>query len=159
MPAGRGQTQVTEGDAQRCQHEGDTGAKGEHPPVMTPGACAAITAWGRAPRGWARVRAGDTSPGVASVPSTAAPATASCGTQGKPQVTPDPCRAASQAQLSYTWKCWILPFPGAPSAAGEGEGVTQPSRETETLRHLGRKTFSWNLNPNKHPDSRCPEFQ
>lgn len=51
-----------------------------HPgsPVMTPGAWAAMTAWGKAPRGWARVSAGETSPGVARVPSTAAPATASC---------------------------------------------------------------------------------
>lgn len=48
---------------------------------MTPGAWAAMTAWGRAPRGWARVRAGDTNPGVARVPSTAAPATASCNPQ------------------------------------------------------------------------------
>lgn len=47
-------------------------------PVMTPGAWAAMTAWGRAPKGWASVSAGDTSPGVAKVPSTAAPATASC---------------------------------------------------------------------------------
>lgn len=37
-----------------------------------------MTAWGRAPKGWASVSAGDTSPGVAKVPSTAAPATASC---------------------------------------------------------------------------------
>lgn len=44
---------------------------------MTPGACAAITACGNAPNGWARVSAGDTSPGVAKVPRTAAPATAS----------------------------------------------------------------------------------
>lgn len=55
-----------------------------HPgsPVMTPGAWAAMTAWGKAPRGWARVSAGDTSPGVARVPSTAAPATASCNPEG-----------------------------------------------------------------------------
>lgn len=59
-----------------------------HPgsPVMTPGAWAAMTAWGKAPRGWARVSAGDTSPGVARVPSTAAPATASCNPKGHPSV-------------------------------------------------------------------------
>lgn len=54
-------------------------------PVITPGAWAAITACGKAPRGCAKVSAGVTSPGVVNVLRTAAPvtpATASCGRKG-----------------------------------------------------------------------------
>lgn len=51
-------------------------------PVITPGACAAMTACGSAPKGCASVSAGDTRPGLASVPRTAAPATASCEERG-----------------------------------------------------------------------------
>lgn len=83
-------------------------------PVMTPGAWAAMTAWGKAPRGWARVSAGETSPGVARVPSTAAPATASCSPEDhhtQSPVWPPPLRAT----------------PRAPEGRGrEGGAVTHP---------------------------------
>lgn len=105
---------------------------------MTPGACAAITACGNAPKGWASVSAGDTSPGVANVPRTAAPATASCKRKKPQELILYPqvrlWARSAEAWLSHPQEVADTGSEGeqlSSAAAKRKKDASQPTRETE----------------------------